>query len=562
MSAFKKGFLSTKQKTQQWQQYLVDSLLATIGSLLVTAIIAVFHLYPRIPNISIVYLVIVLTLASTRGRYAAIFASLVAFFAFDFFVVPPLYTFVMYHAEEWIALFMFLLDAILTSHLASALRQQAIQAAQREKETRTLYDFVKDATGVEDVEHRLQSIAQAIVNAFAAWGVHDCTILQQDTSGTLHVTASAYQTAKHIPLSNDEQTVAAWIMQHERSIGQYTATTLPYTQQVQQAFLRMQNTTCKTHQSLYLLPLRIGQKIVGVLRLIVIDGSPQLQLEEQFATKHQSTNASMTFFWAFLHQAATLIEHVRLQRENVSMEILQHTDTLRAALLSSVSHDLRTPLTVIKASASALQQEDITWDEETRHSFAHSIEREADRLNRLVGNLLDMSRIEDGALKPEKDLYSIRALLQDVLDRLHPMLRGRDVCLSLADDLPPLSLDYLQIDQVFTNLLENAVRYTPSGSPIEVSAQHGANEIIISVADRGPGIATTELEHIFDKFYRVLQSRDEAAGGTVSGSGLGLAVCKGLVEAHNGKIWAEQRPDGGAIFYVALPMNNEQEEAL
>jgi len=218
-------------------------------------------------------------------------------------------------------------------------------------------------------------------------------------------------------------------------------------------------------------------------------------------------------------------------------------------------------LTVIKAAAGSLLQEDIHWDEEAQRSFAHSIEREADRLNRLVGNLLDMSRIEDGALKPEKDWYQVTALIQDVLDRLQPLLQGRTVSLHLPIDLPPIELDYLQIDQVLTNLIENAVRYTPPGSPIEVSVQLSGDEIIITIADRGPGIPESDYERIFNKFYRVLNTTDHHPTSP-PGSGLGLAVCKGLVEAHGGKIWAEPRPAGGMRFFVVFPVSTTEGSIL
>jgi len=195
-------------------------------------------------------------------------------------------------------------------------------------------------------------------------------------------------------------------------------------------------------------------------------------------------------------------------------------------------------------------QEDVQWDEETRRSFALDIEREADRLNRLVGNLLDMSRIEGGALKPEKEWYPIDELIHDVLDRMRFLLQDRDVRLFLPENLPPVELDYLQMDQVLTNLIENVIRYTPSGSLIEIRVQVVDEEMTISIADKGPGIPPNDRERIFDKFYRVLSTQRKGK----EGSGLGLAVCRGLVEAHGGHIWVENREEGGAIFRFTLPI--------
>src|SRR5258708_18225223 len=215
-----------RSKGRPWKQYLLDTVLAFLAALLVTGVIFAFKLYPRIPNISIVYLLVVLALASTRGRYAAILASLVAFLSFDFFLVPALYVFTINRVEEWIALFVFLVTAILTSQLAVTLRQRAEQSNRRERETRILYDLVRVSNREEEPEHQLHAIAQAIVDVFSSWGVYDCAILQPDASGTLRVQASAYQPMKQITLSDDEKAIASWVMTHGRSMGLYDDSSL------------------------------------------------------------------------------------------------------------------------------------------------------------------------------------------------------------------------------------------------------------------------------------------------------------------------------------------------
>ncbi len=523
--------------------------------MLVTGIIYVLQLYPRIPNISIVYLLVVLALASTRGRYSSILASLVAFLAFDYFLVPPLYVFTINRVEEWIALFVFLVTAILTSQLAVALRERALMASRQERETRILYDLVRITNREAEPEHQFQTITQAVVDVLSSWGVYDCAILQPDAAGTLQVQASAYQPAQQITLSSDEKAIAAWVMTHGRTMGLYDDGALaPSTSPrfVQRVIVRSTAAGRAVGRSLRLIPLKLGEKVVGVLRLRVLEDPRGFLREERLEEEHAHSNAPTSFFWTFLDQVTALVERARLQRENLRIEVLQRTDALRAALLSSVSHDLRTPLTSIKASASSLLQEDVVWDEEARRGFAQAIEHEADRLNRLVGNLLDMTRIEDGALKPEKEEYSLTALIHDVLGRLEPLLKERDVRTHLPqDDLLLVELDYLQIDQVLTNLLENALRYTPAESPIEVNAHLDGGLVEISVADRGPGIPVRDLTRVFDKFYRVLNGQHPTSYPT--GSGLGLAVCKGLVEAHGGRIWAEAREGGGLVVFVVLP---------
>jgi two-component system sensor histidine kinase KdpD len=546
-----------------WLRYLLDSLLACCSSLLITGIIYVFHLYPRIPNISIIYLLIVLALASTRGRYASIIASLVAFLSFDYFLVPPLYVFTINRVEEWIALFVFLATAVLTSQLAVALRERAEQANRRERETRILYDLVRVTNRDGEPEGQLEAIARAVVDALSSWGIRDCAILQPDASGTLQVQASAYQPREQIALSTEEQTVAAWVMEHGRMLVLYDDSALASSTShhfVRRVIIRHTAAGQPDRHSLRLVPLKKGRKVIGVLRLRILDDAGHFPQEERLEEEQAHLSAPASFFWTFLDQVTALIERAHLQHENLRIAVLQRTDALRSALLSSVSHDLRTPLTSIKAAASSLLQDDVQWDEKTRRGFALSIEREADRLNRLVGNLLDMSRIEEGALQPEKEQYSLVALIHDVLGRLQPLLEGRMVYTHLPNDLLLVDIDYLQIDQVLTNLLENAIRYTPAESPIDISACIEGEQVLLRVADRGPGIPRADLERVFDKFYRVMHGRHPA--GYPMGSGLGLAVCKGLVEAHGGHIRAELREGGGLIISVTLPRSEQAGEEL
>ena len=544
-------------------KYLFDTLLASAGTLFVTACIYIWHLYPRIPNISIIYLLVVIGLASTRGRYAAVLASIVASLSFDFFIVPPLYKLTMSRPEEWIALFVFLIDAILTGQLAAALRARAQTSLRREQETRALYDLVRKASKEEEPEHQLQVIARAIADVFAPWGVQDCAILQTDSGGQLRVQASAYQPLEQVTLSTDERAMADWVITHKRPMSVYDDAALApssYTHFVQRIIVPHITKDCavirpKKTINNRLLPLQTGQRMIGVLRLRVTNDPHHNVREEDLEEHLEHQDTRTNFFWTFLEQATALIERADLRRENMRIEILQRTDALRAALLSSISHDLRTPLTGIKAAATSLLQEDVHWNNEARRGFALSIVRQADRLNRLVGNLLDMSRIEEGALRPETEWYHLAELIYDVLDRLRPMLQERVVQTHIASDLPPVELDYLHMDQVLTNLLENAVRYTPADSPIEICARQDDRHITLSVADRGPGIPPADLEHIFDKFYRVLDTRTASSktAGMQTGSGLGLAVCRGLVEAQGGHIWAEARQGGGAIFFITLP---------
>jgi two-component system, OmpR family, sensor histidine kinase KdpD len=547
------------QAKPRWQRYLIDSILATVGALFITALIYTFHLYPGIPNISLTYLLVVLALASTRGLYAAVFSALVAFFSFDYFMVPPLYKFTINRTEEWLALLVFLATAIITGQLASALRQRAVQANERERETRILYELVRATNSEEDLTRQLSVVAHAIVDVFASWGVRDCSILLPDMQGRLSMQASVLQNGELLKLSPDEEATASWAMKQAQTVELHNVSLASQISNgsTQRAVVRNTASLHPVRRYIRMIPLKIGSKAVGVVRLSIEDDARHFISERSLGIDRERAHPSTAFFWTFLDQATSIIERARLHRESLQIELLQRTDALRAALLSSVSHDLRTPLSSIKAAATSLLQEDVQWDEEAQRGFALTIEKEADRLNRLVGNLLDMSRIEGGALKPEKEWYPVDELIHDVLGHMQPLLQGRTVITNLPDDLSPVELDYLQMDQVLTNLIENAVRYTPPSSPIEISSQVKNGYMLISVADRGPGIPPADIERIFDKFYRVLSTQNKAVR---SGSGLGLAVCKGLVEAHGGRIWAENREDGGTIFYFTLPITKAEGE--
>ncbi len=540
---------------QSWVRYLVNSVLAIVGTLLLTGLIYVFKLYPRIPNILLVYLLIVLALASTRGLYAAIVASVVAFLSFDYFLVPPLYTFTIARIDEWLALFVFLVTAIITGELASALRRRAEQARRREHETRILYELVQATNSEENLDRQLNIIARAVVDVFSSLGVRDCEILLPDSKGKLSVQGCAKQPPANMKLTADEEATASWVMAQAQTVELHDVSLVPQksAEHAPRAIVRDTANKGAVRRYIRMIPLKLGQKVVGVLCLFMEDDPRLFALEKSLGVERERSNPQTAFFWTFVEQATSVIERARLRRESLQVEVLKRTDALRAALLSSVSHDLRTPLASIKASASSLLQEDVQWDEETRRSFALTIEREADRLNRLVANLLDMSRIEGGALKPEKEWYPIDELIHDVLGRMQQMLQNRTVITHLPDDLPPVKLDYLEIDQVLTNLIENAVRYTPAGSPIEIGTRVDGDQMVVSVADRGPGIPPADLERVFDKFYRVL-----VTGVKTTGSGLGLAVSKGLVEAHGGRIWAENREGGGAIFSFTLPLGKTE----
>jgi two-component system, OmpR family, sensor histidine kinase KdpD len=248
-------------------------------------------------------------------------------------------------------------------------------------------------------------------------------------------------------------------------------------------------------------------------------------------------------------QTALAVERARLVSQAAEAQALAASDQLKSALLSSVSHDLRTPLVAIKGIATALRQRDVSWDSQVGEQMLDTLTEEADHLNRLVGNLLDMSRIEGGALNPARTWEDIGDIVGGVLARIGPQLQGREIHVHVPATLPLVWVNAVLIDQVVTNLIENALKYTPLGTPITIAAEAHDVDVRLQVRDYGPGIAAEALPHIFNKFYRVVGPEHHT-----NGTGLGLAICKGIVEAHNGRIWVENQPSAGACFICSFPL--------
>jgi two-component system sensor histidine kinase KdpD len=246
----------------------------------------------------------------------------------------------------------------------------------------------------------------------------------------------------------------------------------------------------------------------------------------------------------FVSQVAVAVDRALLADEAQTAQVRVEAERVRNALLSAVSHDLRTPLTAITGAASAALEGEARMDTVTRRELLESIRDEAERLNRLVNNLLDVTRLESGTLQLRREWIPVEELVGVALARLAAPLRERKVTARLPEDLPPVHVDGLLVEQVFINLIENATKHTPAGQPIDVEARREGNAVVVEIADRGPGLPAGQEQKIFDKFYGV---------GAGSGAGLGLTISRAIVEAHGGRIGGQPRPGGGALFRFSLP---------
>ncbi len=293
---------------KHWQQYLIDSLLAVGGALAVTGIIYAYHLYPTIPNISIVYLLLILLLASTRGRYAALVAAVAAFLSFDFFLVPPFYTFVIARWEEWIALFVFLATALITSQLTIVARQSVEQARLREREARILYETGRVINSTDRLDEQLDSIALALVRVFSPWGVRECALLLLNEDGTLSIQADAPIRIERFTLSPEEMMAVRDVIIQGKMI------------EISKASSASQSTSATSRQNLILrlIPLKAGNQILGVLGLRIEHGVSWFASLQRMQEELEQPTDQSTFFWTFLDQAILTIEQARLRARAIS----------------------------------------------------------------------------------------------------------------------------------------------------------------------------------------------------------------------------------------------------
>ncbi len=502
-----------------WTGYAVSLAFVAMVSLSIGLIVDSAH----ITNISMLYLLAVFLAAMTFGSGPAILAAITSFLTFNWFFVEPLHQFTISNPNEWVALLFFLLTALITGQLTAAVRWRALVAVQREREAWVLADVVR-LLADGDLDHTLSAVAERL-----RYELELATVVI-DLAGGSRVTVPAAvadeslaQIPRHLFVSGPPPT------------GEQRGH-LGYWVRVSPSRLPGHDSVTRT-EHIHLVPIKVGDRRAGTLKLERRPGTPPFQPAQ---TRLLSVVAS---------QLGLATERERLRREVTEAEILRRTDELKTALVNAVSHNLRTPLASIIASAGSLCQQDVDWTDAERHEFAVGIEEEAQRLNRIVGNLLDLSRIESGNLQPEKGWYDLGALIDDVLGRLRPLTARHRLSVTMAADVPPVSLDYVQIDQVLSNLIENAVRYTPDDTVVDIRACPGTHDVRVEVADSGPGIPLSALPRLFDRFYRV-----EGGASRSTGTGVGLTVAKGLVEAHGGRMWAENRSHGGACFIFTLPL--------
>ncbi|HEY0123285.1 MAG TPA: sensor histidine kinase KdpD [Rhizobium sp.] len=461
-------------------------------------------------NLALVFLMAVLATAVTQGLRPALYSCLLGALAFNFFFLPPRYTLTISDPESVLAFFFFLGVAIIASNLTATVQRQAASARQRARTTEDLYLFSKKLAGTGTLDDVLWATAFQLASMLK---VRVVLLLPED--GTIAVKAGY---PPDDTLDDADIAAARWAWEHNHAAGR-GADTLPGAKR------------------LYV-PLRTGRTAVGVIGLDSDrrDG-PLLTPEQQ------------RLLDALADQAALAIERVQLVADVDRAKLAVEADRLRSALLTSISHDLKTPLAAILGAAGTLRDYLETMSHEDRVDLLSTVVDESERLNRFIANLLDMTKIESGAMEPNYALHYGGDIVGSALRRGAKILARHRVETQMPADLPMVKVDPVLFEQVLFNLLDNAAKYAPEESTIRLEAWADVDNVVFRVMDEGPGIPPADLERVFDTFYRVRKG-DQVRAGT----GLGLSICRGFIEAMTGTITAGNRTDRqGAVFTIRLP---------
>jgi two-component system sensor histidine kinase KdpD len=484
--------------------------LATLFVTLATAVAYGLRVLFAVPDIQMVYFVAIVVAALRLGRGPSVLAAALSVAAYDFFFVPPYFTLAIADARYGLTFLTMFLVGLAIGTLTVRVRKQEMFARLREERTAALYAASRELAGAEGRE-ALASVA--VRKASLATDGYAHVLLASDEGCLVDTAASPGPGAGSAIGSLSSANLAAgdWAYAHGREAGLGTGT-LP-------------------GAKVLAIPLARAPRGPGVLVTVPRDERP-------------FSSADRAFLETLARLLGAAIERNDLRRRAEEATLSARTEELRSSLLSAVSHDLRTPLGAITGAATALRQSP-DMPIATRAELVESVCQEAERLERIVGNLLEMTRLESGTLEPRRDWVLLEELVGSALTRLEKKLVGRKVALDLHPDVGFISVDPVLIEQVLVNLLENALKYTPEGSELAVSATRTGNRIELEVRDHGQGFPPADLEHVFEKFYR-----GRHVG--IRGVGLGLAICRAIVTAHGGTLRAENHPQGGARLLVGF----------
>ncbi len=474
-----------------------------LGTVLAYLMFPYFHL----TDLAMVYLLGIVITSTRTGRWPALAATLMSVAAFDFFFVPPFFTFAVNDVRFVVTFGVMFFVAYVITRLALQIREQVEASRKRERSTAALYALSRGLARERKKDRIFDVTAKHMSEVFHS----QIVILVLDARGDLAVMETRAGT---FPVDQKELSVARWVFDNRHPAGLGTDT-LPGA------------------KALYL-PMVASSGVVGVVGVLPESGGKGFDPED------------IHFLESFTNQTAMAMERVMLAKEVQEEHLKAEAQNVRNTFLSSVSHDLRSPLAVVAGAASTLLEKDASLDRSARLELLNTIHEETDRLERIIRNVLNLTRLESGAITVHKEWQPLEEIIGVVLNRFSDRLKERSVELKIPPDLPLIPFDALLMEQVLSNLLENALRHTPAGTPVEIIVTPQKSAVMIEISDHGPGIPGHEEEAIFSKFTRGTKTR--------MGAGIGLSICRVIVEAHGGRIWAENRPDGGAAFKFVIPV--------
>jgi two-component system sensor histidine kinase KdpD len=452
----------------------------------------------------------VVSVAVRFGLLPSLLASVAASLCYNFFFLPPIYTFTITDPTNVAAFFFFMLIAILVSNVAARVRTQAITATSRIRTTESLYAFSRKLAGTATLDDVLWATAYQIALMLK---VRVVLLLPEDD---ILIVKAGYPPEDQ--LDDADLAAANWAWGNDRTAGR-GSDTLPGARRL-------------------FLPMRTGRGPIGVIGIDDDKTGPLLTPDQR------------RLLDALVDQGALAIERVLLVEDMDRVKRTVESDRLRSALLTSISHDLKTPLASVLGAASTMRDLGSRLSETEKHDLLATVIDESERLNRFIANLLDMTRLESGAIVPNATRQDIGEIVGSVLRRASKILAHHRISLELASDMPMLELDPVLFEQVLFNLLDNAAKYSPVGTTISIRSQRDKSSMSLQIIDEGDGIPPAELESVFDKFYRA-QKGDHVRPGT----GLGLAISRGFVEAMHGSLLASNRSDrSGAVLTIRLPI--------
>lgn len=497
-----------------WRRYILSSVTIVFTVLAGMALRAVSN--QALASIGMLFLVPVMISAVSFGLRAALFTAFFSLLAYNFFFLPPLYTLTIADPNNWLSFGVLLFVAVFTGNLAARVRAQADLAARRAGIAGELFKFTGKMAGIAGLDDILWAASYQIASMLKT----NVVILLPDRKTRRLEIRGAFPPDDE--LSAEDVAAATWCWERSQAAGR-NAETLPGAKRL-------------------FLPMRTGSGTVGVIGL------------QRESDRDLFTPEERRLLDSLNDQTALAIERAELVEMVDEAQVIAEADKLRVAMLTSLSHDLRTPLASILGAATTLLANIGLYDVERTREMLLVVREEAERLDRFVGNLLDMSRLEAGALGSKSQMVDISDAVTAAAARMVRRISGHKVREKIPDDLPFANADPLLLEQALVNLLDNAVKYSPVGSEILVTARTMDDRIVLTVEDEGPGIPLSELPHIFDKFYRVRK-----ADHGVAGTGLGLSVARGFVEAFGGTLAAGNRSDrSGAIFTLTIPTINSQ----